>query len=680
MELLALLSSRDDVVIPGVKGALKQYTVYPLKTLEELEDLYSNIPLNLLLLDISSHKLSALTDFLERLDNDRVILITPERLDRYTLEQLPRSVYDSVDTAGIRTELPLMVERALERHRFKNELKLIKQSREVPQHVQTNVYGRVEPELFSSRYDPVPGGRFIPEKVIVNFARMLTASFDVQKLFSHFMDSVMEISRISRMSILLKEKDIFRIKAHYGLDPYLAENLQLRKDCALAAWLGKTGRIMNRPVNFFDTDAVQIKNEMELLQCTISFPMIHKGKLIGMFNIDNKVTEEPFYREELEMIYVLCSYLTAAVKDIDLYHHMWYQNEFTNNIISSMNSGMIAISTNEKITVFNQQAAEILNLNASDMIGSDLRSLPSPLGDILFETMETGNTYRRFEVVIQPSKLSLGINSYRLLDEEQKPVGAGIIFSDLSDSKKLEEQRRKSEKLMAVNDLMAKIAHEVRNPLTSIQTYIQILNEKQTDSDLHRFYTTTVSQSISRLDNLIDKLITFSCTQQYNCAPEDLNSFISEISEHIMRNLPATHKFSRNLTDKSYYISVDRKQMMKAFEYIVQSITEMTPDGAFIRMRTEAKVLDAFMAEISVMYEGRKIREAEEQVMLKPLLDIRHLGTELNVPISNKIIEGHGGTLGITREGETNIIIVRLPILDRRGSQVSYKGGYVSGQ
>ena len=61
MEILALLSSRDDEIIKRVKGALEKYTVYPLKTIEELEDLYSNIPLNLLLIDTGSYRLAALT-------------------------------------------------------------------------------------------------------------------------------------------------------------------------------------------------------------------------------------------------------------------------------------------------------------------------------------------------------------------------------------------------------------------------------------------------------------------------------------------------------------------------------------------------------------------------------------------------------------------------------------------
>ena len=384
MELLALLCNSDDVIIPEVKASLNSYIVYPLKTLEELEDLYANIPINLILIDTFSYRLSSLNGFLSKLNEDVVVLIAPEKLDKFSMDNLPRSIYDCIDSKSIGTELPVIVERALERQRFKNELSLLRKSKNdiplqwaihnPPESPHTPLWQRGAREDFKEGR-----GGFSEEKVLINFAKMLTVSFDMKKLFNHFMDSVMGIVRINKMSVMLRDEDGFYIKTCHGLDPYLADSFRLKKDSALVTWLAKTGRIMHKPVNPVDTASINILSEMELLQCSFAFPMIHKGKLIGIFNIDNKITEEPFYKEELEMLYVICNYLAAAVKDINLYHQIWYQKEFTKNILSSMNSGVIAIDKDEKITIFNQQASEILNLDPLKVIGSDLRNLPSPI-------------------------------------------------------------------------------------------------------------------------------------------------------------------------------------------------------------------------------------------------------------------------------------------------------------
>ncbi len=683
MELLALLSDRDDVIVLNVKETLKRYTVYPLKTVGELEDLYSNIPLNILLIDTVSHRLSSLEDILGRLDDSMVVLITPEKLDKFSLENLPPSVYDCIDVDSIRNDLPVIIERALERQRFKNELTLLKQTRDDPVPVQMPVYSKSDVEMFSGRYDSFSSGRYLQEKVIVNFAKMLTVSFDMHKLFNYFMDSVMEIVRVNKMSVMLRDNEGFHIKTHYGLDQYIADNLKLKKESALILWLAKTGRIMQKPINPADTVSINIKTEMELLQCTFSFPMTHKGKLIGVFNVDNKITEESFYREELEIIYVLCNYLAAAVKDIDIYHQMWYQKEFTKNIISSMTSGMITIDRDEKITTFNQQASEILNLDSSEIIGGDLRRLPSPLGDILYETMTTGASYKRYEVEIHPAKLPIGINSYRLLDEQQNPIGAGIVFSDLSGAKKLEEQLRRAEKLQAINDIMAKIAHEVRNPMTSIQTYIQLLNEQERDGEMRDFFISTVRQSIYTLDSLIDKLVTFSNAlndDNFNKEKEDINLILNEAGDYVSTNIPQTHKFSKQGIDKSFFINADKKLLIKAIYYLVLSIVDRTPQSTLIAMSAKTIIKSLPFVEISIKYEGDEFTDEEKQSLLRPLSDIDNLGTELNVPISNKIIERHNGSLDMKRESGSNIFIVKLPVIDRRGAKIQIEREHISGQ
>jgi PAS domain S-box-containing protein len=421
---------------------------------------------------------------------------------------------------------------------------------------------------------------------------------------------------------------------------------------------------------------------MELLQCTYSFPMIYKGKLIGMFNIDNKITEEPFYKEELEMIYMFCNYLAAAVKDIDLYNQILYQKEFTRNILSSMNSGVIAIDNNEKITIFNQKASEILDLKADEIMGRDLRTLPSPLGDILFETMEVGTSYKRYEVEVNAPKVPLGINSYRLMNENQEPIGAGIVFSDLTDSKKLEEQKRRAEKLEAINALMAKIAHEVRTPLTSIQTYTQLLSEKYgVNETLQNFFATTVIQSIHKLDSLIEKLVIFSSEPEYNFSREDINFIIDETVDYISKNIPQEYKILKEKAKKIIIVNVDRKLFIKALFYLILNVVDRIPGGTVITMSVKvlqepepdagssdleiATILgERFFVEISIKYSDKEFTEQERETLLSPLADISNLGTELNIPISQKIIDGHEGTLEIKSEEGNNIFIVRLPVVE----------------
>lgn len=671
MELIAILSNREDETVHKVKELLYNYTVYPVCSLDELEDLYSNIPLSLLIIDSLSYPLSSMEDFLRKLDDDTVVLFSKQKPDAALKGVLPASVYGFVNPYSMVKELPVMVDRAMEKQRLKNELRLLKQSTGL------SVSSRQTPS--AGILDGQKSKGYLHEKVLVSFAKMLSVNFDMQKLFNHFIDSVMEIARVSRMSIMLKDKDAFYIENHYGLDPYIAENLKLRRGSALVARLTSTGRILEKPVAPEDKDELSIRNDMKLLRCSFSFPMIHKGRLIGIFNLDNKITAEPFTHEELEVIYVLCNYLAAAVKDFDLYNKMWYQKEFTKNILSSMNSGIIVINKDRKITIFNQQAANIIGLIATDAIGSSISILPSPLRDILHETMVSGSSFKRFEILIPEKELPLGVTSYRMIDEKQDPIGAGILFSDLSDSKRLEEEQRKAEKLEAVNSLMAKIAHEVRNPLTSIQTYAQLINEKYGDDDeLNSFYKSSVTQSIQRLDGLIDKLVTFSITQDYNFYRENLSNLIDETFDYIDKNIPAGFKIKKGKVADAVFVNVDRKLFIKAIFYLVMCITGQAPEGTIISLK--ARVLkEEHAVEILFHYTGDELTRKEKQNLLRPMFDIESLTTELNLPISRKIIEKHKGSIDILSDKGGNTFLIRLPAIDTEKANISIDGGDLNG-
>jgi signal transduction histidine kinase len=173
--------------------------------------------------------------------------------------------------------------------------------------------------------------------------------------------------------------------------------------------------------------------------------------------------------------------------------------------------------------------------------------------------------------------------------------------------------------------------------------------------------------------------VTFSSTQNYNLKLYDINVFINESVDFLSKNLPRTHRLSRTLTDKPLFINVDKRQMIKAIYFIISNIIDMTPEGTSIRMGTDRTRQRGSFVEISIDYNNSGMNKKSRKVLLKPLLEIEHLGTELNIPISNKIIEGHDGTLDLISDGDIDSFIIRLPIVENRDAAVSTEGGRVSG-
>jgi len=189
------------------------------------------------------------------------------------------------------------------------------------------------------------------------------------------------------------------------------------------------------------------------------------------------------------------------------------------------------------------------------------------------------------------------------------------------------------------------------------------MNEKFKDEELNTFYSTVVLQSIHKIDNLIDKLIVFSSKSEYNLNKENLNSIIDESSDYIVKNIPSSHKFIKQNIDKTVFVNADKKMLLKAIYYLVLSAIERTPEGSFI---TLSATIDEGSndVEMSINYSGKEITEKEKEELIRPVLDMDKLGTELNIPISKKIIEGHNGNLSIKSEKGTNSFVIKLTAIE----------------
>jgi nitrogen fixation/metabolism regulation signal transduction histidine kinase len=129
---------------------------------------------------------------------------------------------------------------------------------------------------------------------------------------------------------------------------------------------------------------------MAVLQATIAMPLMSHGELVAVLTLGQRVTGGAYSRRETEIIYNLASHLATAIRDIRVHHLLEYQKQFTERILAHMSNGVITIGPDERVVIMNRRAEEILGMAARDALNRDLRVLPSPLGDLLFETLTRG--------------------------------------------------------------------------------------------------------------------------------------------------------------------------------------------------------------------------------------------------------------------------------------------------
>jgi PAS domain S-box-containing protein len=220
---------------------------------------------------------------------------------------------------------------------------------------------------------------------------------------------------------------------------------------------------------------------MSVLQAVVAIPLASHGELVGILTLGQRITGGAYGRRETETLFNLASHLAAAIRDIGIHHQLQYQKEFNERILQRMSSGVITIGPEQRVVIMNRRAEEILGMAARDVLNRDLRALPSPLGDLLYETLSRGRSVTRSEIQLALRSLPLEVSTYPVMGEGTAPMGAVLVFEDLTAQRQLAMERRAAEQLQLLTRVVARIADEIKNPLVSINAFMELLGERYDD-------------------------------------------------------------------------------------------------------------------------------------------------------------------------------------------------------
>lgn len=552
------------------------------------------------------------------------------------VQPLSKFFYDFLYSPFTSSQLTGLLERSWERAQMRYELQSLKNT------------GPPERALSVQPGSCNGNGNRLRERVLCDFSRVLNNNFDQVRLFELFLDAVIELVPVGKISILLMQERIghYAVSMQRGLEPALYAGLRFSPSRGLISWLKAEARLfliesLSSVGGSTDTEAVQ---EMQLLQAVVSVPLTVHGELVGALNLGPKITGAPFYEEELETLYILAGNVALALRDIQLHHQLRCQKLYIESILQRMTSGVVAINSEDQITTFNHRAGEILSLSPAEMIGKDLRLLPSPLGDILFDSLSTGISYCAREVELPRDRLPLEINSYQLASDG-RVVGSVMVFDDTSERKRFEQKRRQADKLDVLNKFVGQLAHEVKNPLVAIQTFTELLPEKYQDSSFRDFFTHTVRQEVKRLNELVEQLIAFSAPLSYRFEVVE----IKEVLDMALALLQEQGKGAETTINTAYseervHIRADITPLSRALSYLVNSF-ESVEQGGDINIQTvfDQALFDSGGVSIGFWDLKSKPGAEELQRVFDPLSAKHSSYISLELPVARKIIEDHGG-------------------------------------
>ncbi|OPX32078.1 MAG: hypothetical protein B1H40_03005 [Candidatus Latescibacteria bacterium 4484_181] len=507
------------------------------------------------------------------------------------------------------------------------------------------------------------------EQLIKGVAKALSASFDLDRLLDLFLDTVVEMLHSSKVSILTLDAQYkeYRIRTYRGVSPVLVSRVRLKADEGLPLWLAQEGRIIRKQEaesKASDPLFLQIDRDLRALQAIAGIPLIARGSLIGILALGYTITGLSYTDEELETLFTLASHIAMAAQDIQLYHQTQYQKSYIEEILARMSSGVINIDENERVIIFNQRAEEILQRKTSEVLNQDLRCLPSPLGDMLFETLRTGKAYHKVEVELMPQRQPLQVSTYQLRGPGNA-MGSVMVFDDLSTQKQLEQERLRSERLGVLNQIVGWVAHEIKNPLVSVQTFTELLPERYDDSEFRGQYCSVVAQEVRNLNELVEKLLILVEGEKYQYESVQVTDLLAEcISDLKEKESYKTTNIAFDCQDGIPTITCDKKQLKRAFSYTLEYLVKSTPPEGKVSVFVSSRRGEGKTPQVDIRMSTTGLELPPEKLMYMFDPFHRNSVSDLGLCATRRIVEEHGGEVTAERNKRhkgTNFLI-HLPV------------------
>jgi len=514
-------------------------------------------------------------------------------------------------------------------------------------------------------------------QVAKEFAKALAAGFDLPRVLELFLDAVSELARPSRSAILLSEEEHrqYRVRASRGLAPHVVESVSLPADSGLPLWLLAEGRLIQieeaqaRPA---DAAAREIAREMAVLQSVVAIPLASHGQMVGILTLGQRITGGAYGRRETETLFNLASHLATAIRDIRVHHQLQYQKEFNERILQRMSSGVVTIGPEQRVVIMNRRAEEILGMAARDVLNRDLRILPSPLGDLLFETLSRGHSVTRSEIQLAMRSLPLEVSTYPVMGEGTAPLGAVVVFEDLTAQRQLAMERRAAEQLQLLTRVVARIADEIKNPLVSINAFMELLQERYDDVSFRHHFTAVVGRDVRRLVQMFDKLAALVNEGDYKRDVVDMRGAIEEcLIEMGVTEMPALPSDAHLLsfTDDStqklvtvnfsheggpFLVKGDRGMLKKAVAYMIWYLLRKTP-GQEAKISVGVSSMAATEPiRITVASRTAEVRPEELLRIFDPIQVVQENLIDVGPCVSQRILEAQGGHLDV-KQGRAEV-------------------------
>jgi two-component system, NtrC family, sensor kinase len=494
-------------------------------------------------------------------------------------------------------------------------------------------------------------------RTLIEFGRTLTNEVRLDPMLGSVMDRISQTLLVDRLAIFVDDAEqpgSMRIARSMGVR--LSESMDL-------SFLGPARPEFARGALFFESPRTakdvsdSARRTLEQLDLNYFIPCRIREHTVAVLGLGKTVDGDFLSSDDVELVETIAGYVAVALDNAQLYSSLEQKaleiarlKDFSENIVESLNVGVLAVDLDGIVESWNTRMEQLFGVLRRDAVGRRLSSLlPEELAQEIAARGDqehiTGIYKQRLHH--QGKHLTLNVSITPLVSKSNERIGRLLLFDDVTQRERMEEQMSQTEKLTSLGLLAAGVAHEVNTPLAVISNYIQMLAKQMPEGDPRQSIIDKIVKQTFRASEIVNNLLNFSRTGAAEAASVDVNRVVEETLSLVAHPLKTARiQVVKELGESLPSVHGSANKLQQVFLNLFLNARDAMPGGGMLEVRTGAH---NGSVEIEIADTGAGIPREDINRIFDPFFTTKSngRGTGLGLSVSYGIIKEHAGKIDV---------------------------------
>jgi PAS domain S-box-containing protein len=494
-------------------------------------------------------------------------------------------------------------------------------------------------------------------RTLIEFGSTLTNEVRLEPMLGSVMDRVSQTLLVDRLAIFVEDQQNpgeMRLARSMGVR--LSEPLNL-------TFIAPTRLEFARGPIFFESPrsardvSESVRRTLEQLDLNYFIPCRIREHTVAVLGLGKTVDGDFLSSDDVELVQTIAGYVAIALDNSQLYTSLEQKalevarlKDFSENIVESLNVGVLAIDLEGTVEAWNTRMEQLFGVARNDAVGRPLsellpRELEQEIATRGDQEQVTGIYKHR--LAHQGKSVVINVSITPLVGKSAERIGRLLLFDDVTQRDRMEEQLTQTEKLTSLGLLAAGVAHEVNTPLAVISNYIQMLAKQMPEGDPRHTIIDKIVKQTFRASEIVNNLLNFSRTGPGELADVDLNRVVEETLSLVAHPLKASQiQVVKQLTEGIPPVRGSANKLQQVFLNLFLNARDAMPSGGMLEVRSAAH---NGSVEVEVVDTGNGITREHIHKIFDPFFTTKTSGrgTGLGLSVSYGIIKEHAGKIDV---------------------------------